>query len=238
LLLSVTHIELILKKTEEKQEPTDDVDPREKILQTISSGEGRALLKPVPKQEKKIVSSVNKNKEIKRGRRETLAKKGVKEVYDESKGNFYWENLEGATKELDPERLLKGTVIQFSNCFGCTFKISKKVNKIVLANCEEVNVILDSLISNFEVINCVKVKIQVDGTVNAFSVDGSVDVVFYLSLNSKNAQFYTSKSSEVRVRLTKEDDNADYTEHLIPEQFVFNINANRKIESRVSDLYS
>jgi len=180
----------------------------------------------------------SKQKEIKRGRRETIFRKGVQEVYDEGKCNFFYENLENVTKEIDPEKLLKGSVVQLSNCFGCTFKINKKINKIVLTNCEEVNIICDSLISNFEVINSFKVKVQVNGTINAFSVDGSTDVVLHLSLKSAEAQFVTSKSTEVRVRLAKEGDEADYTEHLLPEQFVFSITPNRQVDSKVSDLYA
>jgi len=257
------------KKEEKKEE--ENVDPREKIANEITSGNLKSMLKPVPKkdkevkkeevkkdevkkeepkkeepkkettmvkEEKVVVSKVSKNKEIKRGRRETIMKKGIKEIFDEMKANFFYENVEGVTRDIDTEKLLKGSVCQFSNCFGCTFKINKKINKIILSNCEEINIICDSLISNFEIINSVKVKVQVDGVVNAFSIDGSTDCVVYLNLKSAAAQFVTSKSSEVRVRLAKEGDEVDYTEHLLPEQFVFEITPNRTVKSQVSDLYS
>jgi len=198
------------------------------------------MVKEEPKVEQKVVHSTlqSKQKEVKRGRRETILKKGVKEVFDEMKSNFFYENLEGVTKEIQSDKLLRGTVIQLSNCFGCTFKVTKKINKIILTNCEEVNIICDSLISNFEIINSFRIKVQVDGTINAFSVDGSTDIVLHLSLKSAEAQFVTSKSSEVRVRLAKENDEADYTEHLLPEQFVFSITQQRTVDSKVSDLYA
>jgi len=256
------------KKRKKRKKKKKIWTPEKKIANEITSGNLKALLKPVPKKDKDekkdvkvekkeekpvekkeekgmvkeeqkvVVSKVSKNKEIKRGRRETILKKGVKEVFDEMKSNFFYENLEGITKDIDPEKLLKGSVCQFSNCFGCTFKINKKINKIILSNCEEINIICDSLISNFEIINSVKVKVQVDGVVNAFSIDGSTDCVVYLNLKSAAAQFVTSKSTEVRIRLAKEGDEADYTEHLLPEQFVFEITPNRTVKSQVSDLYS
>jgi hypothetical protein len=42
----------------------------------------------------------------------------------------------------------------------------------------------------------------------------------------------------VRVRLAKEEDPSDYTENLIPEQLVFSINKNRKLDVKISDNYN
>jgi len=117
-------------------------------------------------------------------------------------------------------------------------KILKKVNKIMLSNCEEVNIICDSLISNFEIINSVKIKVQVNGVVNAFMVDGSNEVLLHLSKDSAEAQYYTSKSTEVKVRIPKEGEDCDYSDHLIPEQFVFTLTPERRLVGNVSDIYS
>jgi len=268
LTLGITYRKNFKKQTDKEEEQKNDKeDGRQKIQDMITSGQIRSSLKPIgkiepPKEEPKVeatnttkvtqhaatitstsnststTKSSSKAGETKRGRRETLFKKGKQEVFDEGKRSFTYENLEGETRELDPERLKIGTVINISNCINCTFKISKKVNRIKLTNCEEVNIICDSLISMFEIINSLKLRIQVEGTVNSFSVDGSTDVIITLSLASAGAQLYAAKSSEVKLKLAKEEDPLDFTELLIPEQFVFSINANRKLDSRVSELYN
>jgi hypothetical protein len=228
---------------------TESKTTKDKLMEQIGSSDLRASLKPVGKSEsqkteekkeekKESQTSPNKKVDDKRGRRETLVKKGKKEHFEESRSSFLYENLDGETKELDPEKLVTRTVVQISNCIGCTFKISKKVNAIKLTNCEEVNIICDSLITMFEIINSVKIQVQVDGTINSFSIDGSTGVLLHLSQKSAAAQFYASKSSEIKIRLTKEEDISDYTELIIPEQFVYTINDKNKIDARVSELYN
>lgn len=233
-----------------------------KIQEMITSGAIRNSLKPVikpvekkeeikqeivaPKEEVKeevvvpVVAPKKENKKptVVRGRRETILKKGKKEIFEESRESFVYENLEGEIRELDPEKLSMKTSIQISNCFQSTFKISKKVKKIILTNCEQVNIICDSLITIFEIINSVKVKVQVDGVINCFSIDGSSDITIHLGLSSARAEFVTSNSIQVRVRLAKEEDPSDYSETLLPEQLVFSIKENRKIDVKISDNYN
>jgi adenylyl cyclase-associated protein len=233
-----------------------------KIQEMITSGKIRSSLKPIIKPEKKeeskqevvapkeeavkqevvvpVVASKKENKKplIIRGRRETILKKGKKEVFEESRDSFLYENLEGEIRELDPEKLSMKTTIQINNCFQSTFKISKKVKKIILTNCEEVNIICDSLITIFEIINSLKIKVQVDGNINCFSIDGSTDITIHLALSSAHSQFVTSNSIQIRVRLAKEEDPCDYTETLLPEQLVFSIKENRKLDVKISDNYN
>jgi len=264
------------KQEEKKPEPVEEVDPRLKIQEMITSGQLRQSLKPINKPEVKkeepkpqpvkteapaqqvkpaaqvtppqqtnttvtasvcTTSSSKHSNEAKKGRRHTLIKNGKKEIFEDLRKLFIYENIEGETKDLDPEKLINRTVVQISNCAGSVFKVSKKINTIKLDNCEDVTIVCTSLISIFEIVNSVKIRVQVEGTINAFSVDGSSDVILQLSLDSANAQVIASKSSEVRLRLVKEDDKDDYTEHLIPEQFVFTLTPTRKIEAKVSDLY-
>ena len=226
------------------------------IQDMITSGAIRNSLKPINKPEEKkeapkvepvpvvvpVVSAVETKDEKKplvtKGRRQTIWKKGKKEVFEESKQQFVYENLEGEIRELDPEQLSMKTSIHISNCFKSTFKISKKVKKIILNNCEEVNIICHSLITLFEVINSVKVKVQVEGTINCFSIDGSTDVVLQLSSNCAEAQFVTSNSNLLKVRLAKEEDPTEFTENIIPEQLVFSINKDKKLDVKISDNYN
>ena len=41
-----------------------------------------------------------------------------------------------------------------------------QVKKIIVNNCEEINIICDSLITLFEIINSIKLKVQVDGVIS------------------------------------------------------------------------
>ena len=89
----------------------------------------------------------------------------------------------------------------------------------------------------FEVTNSVDVTVDVTGTINAFSIDSTKHVAIYITKSSAQAQFITSKSTEIFVRVRDESDNDNYKEFPIPEQFVFNLN-NGKLDCKVSDLYS
>lgn len=212
--------------------------PVEKLADKVVEKE---VEKPVEKVVEKVIektSDKNKKKEIKKGRRASFLKKGRIEKYEANRGTFYFENIENEVIELDLEKLDNRTILSLNNCYNCTFTVKKKINAIKLSNCEEVNVICDSLISIMEVINSVGIKAQVDGVVNVFTLDGSNEVTIILYSKSKNAQFITSQSFDVRVRLRKEEDHLDYDEILIPEQFVFKINDNKKLDYKVSDLYN
>jgi len=132
--------------------------------------------------------------------------------------------------------LSHSTVIQISNCYDCTFKVPVKVNAIRLTNCEKVNIICDSLVTTFEITNSINVAVDVTGVINSFAIDSSSRVIIYLKKTSAHAQHLVSKSNEILIRVRHENDNDNYDEFVIPEQFVFNLNNNR-VEGKVSDLY-
>jgi hypothetical protein len=251
------------KKLSDPDMPTiKQEEIREQIKEEITTGNPRKSLKKVQdqpikeKEEPKPNENENQNQAKKeepvksssskptkkgdpiRGRRETLMKKGPIEKFEQVRGTFFFENICDEVKELDVEKLAMKTIINFTNCYNCTFSVKKKVNAIKLTNCENVNVICDSLISIMEVINSENIKIQVDGVVNSFSIDGSKEVSFYLLPNSGHAQFIVSKSTDIRLRMRKEDDPSDYDETLIPEQFVFKYNDKQKLDCQISDLYN
>lgn len=248
----------IISNTDTNSNSKTDESNKKKINEQIIYSEIRKSLKPITpptntienKTENKVESKTTENKKAevktktesstssyKVGRRQTLTKKGPKEIFEEMRSSFIYENLEDLTKELDAEKLANKTVIQISNCINCTFKVPKKVNAIKLTNCENVNIVCNSLITLLEIINSLNIKVGVEGCVNSFGIDGSENVVLHLNSLSSNAQIISSKSSEVKVRLVKEEDECDYDELIIPEQFVFSIQ-NRKIQAKVSDLYS
>jgi len=229
-----------------KNENVGDAKPesKNKLFDELSAKSGSSL-KPVPKEEKKevkkeeqknpLLTFKTKEKVEKKGRRETILKKGKQEKFEESKSLHFFENLEGEQRELS-DKLGHSTVIQISNCYDCTFKVSVKINAIRLTNCEKVNIICDSLVTTFEITNSVNVAVDVTGVINSFAIDSSTRVIIYLKKTSAHAQQLVSKSNEILIRVRHENDNDNYDEFVIPEQFVFNLN-NNKMEGKVSDLY-
>lgn len=212
----------------------------EKVESVAKKEEPKPVIETKPSvqpEEPKTEFIATKKKEVKKGRRETIWKKGKSEQYEKIRGSFYFQNLENEVREIDPEKLESKTILTFNNCFNCTFSANKKINAIKLSNCENVNIICESLISIFEIVNCVGVKVQVDGVVRSFTVDGSNEVMFIVYSKCKDAQFITSKSHDIKIRLRKDEDPLDYNEILIPEQFVFQINDRKKVDCKVSDLY-
>ena len=215
-------------------------DNRSKLLEAISTSD-KSTLKPVVKEEKKVVEEKTepnkKSNQSKLGRRETLMNKGKKEIHEEGKASFLFENLTDETRELDVNKLQNRTIIDLHNCSGCTFKIPKKVNAIKLSNCEGCNIMIESVISIVEVINCLKVKVGINGTVNSFTIDNSNDIILHASKNSANAQYYVSKCTDIHIRLQKEEDDGDYYDFTVPDQFVFTVNDKKKLDGKVSDLF-
>ena len=88
-----------------------------------------------------------------------------------------------------------------------------------------------------EVINCLKVKVGINGTVNSFTIDNSNDIILHASKNSANAQYYVSKCTDIHIRLQKEEDDGDYYDFTVPDQFVFTVNDKKKLDGKVSDLF-
>lgn len=219
---------------------------RNKLFEEISNDNARKGLKPTGKTEEKkdephplLAFDKNKSKSSKsdhKGRRQTITKKGKQEKFEEGKSHYFFENIEGEQRELN-DKLENKSIIQISNCSDSSFKIPKKINAIKLTNCENIKIYCESLITMFEITNSIDIYIDVTGVVNAFSVDSSKHIVFYITKLSSQAQFITSKSTDVFINLRDEKDNQNYKEFALPEQFVFNLN-NGKLEAKVSDLYS
>ena len=226
--------------TNTKQSETKHENP---LLKEIAEG---FKLKPVHKDEKcdkgekkdEHKANAFDLSKVKKGLRMSVHKKGKTEKFEEGRNSWFLQNFEDETKVFDAEKLENKTSILISNCINCTFDVPKKVNKIGLTNCENVKIIMESLISQCEITNSKKLEISVKGTVNSFSVDSTDGVIVLLSPSSAEAQFYSAKSSDILIRIQKNDDPNDYNELVIPEQFVFTINKERtKLEAKVSDLY-
>ena len=138
----------------------------------------------------------------------------------------------GLNKVIEEEKLQIGTFLKIVNCNNCTFNITKRINKILLLNCENCNVSCGELISDIEMINCSKIKMICGGEVKLAIVYRSKDIVFFLNSISKNIKIRRSFSSHIMLKINKEQ-NEEYKESvdiLLPEQFVFKINDEKKLE--------
>jgi adenylyl cyclase-associated protein len=122
------------------------------------------------------------------------------------------------------------------NCHGAKVQIQGKFKSLVLDTCHNCSVVYETLISSAEVVNCKKVQLQVTGICPVFTIDKTVNILVWLSAESKPiSTFTTSLSSEMNVSYPDGDD--DMKEVPIPEQFVHRVGDHGKMTSEVSDLY-
>ena len=223
---------------------------RDKIRVAVESGEMKKKLKPIKKEnnvnkkEYEENSELNYNnieqKEKKKfststyfhpGARSSLAK-DKKEFYEENKNFIIFENYIGLNKEIEKDKLHSGIFLEIVNCINCTFNITKKINKIMILNCENCYIFCEELISDIEMINCTKIRTTCQGHVNLAIVYRSKDIFFFLNEISRKLRIRRSFSSHIMLKINK-DQNEDFKEwedFLLPEQFVFQINKDKKLE--------
>mmetsp|Transcript_55033 Transcript_55033/g.101861 ORF Transcript_55033/g.101861 Transcript_55033/m.101861 type:complete len:490 (+) Transcript_55033:93-1562(+) len=159
----------------------------------------------------------------------------VKELQKEL--NWVVENFEGV-QDLTIEDVQIQHLVLFINCKNCTLRISSKVKSICIDSCEKVNLICQDVISTVELVNCERCQVQTTGVVNSFAIDKCNGVNCWLSKESIQAEFVTSKSSEMNVTYPDPDtEDGDPIEVPIPEQFVSTIKG-KKLSTGVSKIYS
>ena len=166
------------------------------------------------------------------GVRKNFAQKDLKENYEEIKNIIIFENYIDLKKSIEPEKLQIGTFLKIVNCKNCIFNISKRINKILILNCENCNISCNELISDIEMINCSKIRNTCIGAVNLAIVYRSQDIIFFLNSISKNLKVRRAFSSKIMLKINKVP-NEEYKESvdiLLPEQFVFKINEDKKLE--------
>jgi adenylyl cyclase-associated protein len=122
-------------------------------------------------------------------------------------------------------------------CQGATIVINGKVKAIAIDSCKKTKVLFDTAVSSCELVNCQRMQVQVKGTVASIAIDKTDGCLVYLSKESMDTQIVQSKSSEMNIAYPKPDDESDFIEVPIPEQFVHKI-VDGKITSHVSELYS
>ena len=217
-----------------------------KIRIAVESGEIQKKLKPVKKVENTAIKEEDEeNQENQKekmnfssstffhpGVQKSFAPKDKKENYEENNNSIVFENYVDLNKCIEPEKLKIGTFLKIVNCVNCTFNINKRINKILILNCENCNVSCGELITDIEMINCSKIRVICGGMVNLAIVYRSKDIVFFLNSISKNLRVRRSFSSHIMLKINKEqtEEFKETVDILLPEQFVFRINDDKKLE--------
>jgi len=117
--------------------------------------------------------------------------------------------------------------IYIYKCTNSTIVIEGKVNSIVLDQCTKVGIQFTSVVSLIEFINCKSVKTQVLDSVPTIQIEKTDGCHVYLSKNSLNTEFITSKSSEMTINVPSGD--GEYKEYPIPEQFKTHLKAGKQL---------
>lgn len=129
--------------------------------------------------------------------------------------------------------------VNISNCRNCTIVIGEKVKTLQMASCKNVQVVFEGALAQFEIVDCDRVKVQVKTTCPTFQVDKTDSVVIYLSHASRDASIVTSKISDMNVSFPETDkEDSEWKEVPIPEQFVSQVTADHKVDTKVSELYA
>eukprot|EP00742_Colponemidia_sp_Colp-10_P005099 GILJ01005446.1.p1 GENE.GILJ01005446.1~~GILJ01005446.1.p1 ORF type:complete len:498 (+),score=105.47 GILJ01005446.1:42-1496(+) len=150
------------------------------------------------------------------------------------RGNWVVENYTDNNEIVLDDVNIKQSVY-ISRCSKVTIQIKGKIKAIVIDGCKRANLVFQDILSVCEVVNCENVKLQVLGSVPSIAVDKTSGFQVYLSRESLGCKFVSSKSSEMNVSYPDED--GEYIEMPIPEQFVTEIHG-KKLKTTVSDLYS
>ncbi|CAK9801922.1 Adenylyl cyclase-associated protein 1, partial [Anthophora quadrimaculata] len=144
-------------------------------------------------------------------------------------------------KDLLIDSAEMNNVVYMFQCQDSTLVVKGKVNTITIDSCRKSSVVFDSVVSSIEFVNCQSVQMQVCylfllsikrfgfniwqfspniivlGKVPTISIDKTDGCQMYLSSQSMDVEVISSKSSEMNVMIPQE--NGDYSEYPVPEQF-------------------
>jgi len=138
--------------------------------------------------------------------------------------------------EINVENIMHSVYIY--NCNDAIINITGKAKGISIDGCKKTKVLLDNTVSSLEFVNCQRMQSQIRGKVPSIAIDKTDGILIYLSKDSLDSTFTTSKSSEMNISFPNEND--DMVEIPIPEQFIHKVvlGATPTITSDVSELYS
>jgi len=105
-------------------------------------------------------------------------------------------------------------------CEGTIVVVKGKVNNVIMDSCKKCAVVFDSVVSSCEFINCQSAKMQTMGAVPTISVEKTDGCQMFLSKEAAaDTSIITAKSSEMNVLVPNPQDDEDFIEMPIPEQF-------------------
>jgi adenylyl cyclase-associated protein len=129
--------------------------------------------------------------------------------------------------------------VVISNCVNATIVVDCKVKSLMIDNCKKTQVVFKGAISSCEVVNCSRVKVQCKERIPCISIDKTDGITVYVSWEGRDIQVLSSKSSEMNISFPKgPEEEAEWVEFPIPEQFETRIHADGSLATKVSELYS
>ncbi|KAH7039521.1 adenylate cyclase associated N terminal-domain-containing protein [Macrophomina phaseolina] len=128
------------------------------------------------------------------------------------------ENFEDHPEPLEIEATIVQSIL-ITRCKHTTIRVKGKGNAISIDNSSRTSIVLDSLVSSVDVIRCPNFALQVMGTLPTLLLDQVDGASIYLGPESLGTEIFSSKCTSVNINLPPSEEDGDYTEHPIPEQF-------------------
>ncbi|CAI5755956.1 unnamed protein product [Candida verbasci] len=118
------------------------------------------------------------------------------------------------------------------NCNDVTIQLKGKANAVSILECNKIAFVVGSIVSGIDIIKCIKFDLQIIDLVPIISVDKSDEGQIYLSKQSieKECQIFTSSTTALNINVPEEQN--DYKELNVPEQFVSKV-VNGKLVSEM-----
>jgi adenylyl cyclase-associated protein len=128
------------------------------------------------------------------------------------------ENFDSPSSPVEIEVEINQSIL-ITKCKGLTLRIKGKGNAISIDNSPKTSLIIDSLVSSVDVIKCPSFAVQILEKVPTILLDQVDGAQIYLSKDSLATEVFTSKCSSVNINLPPANEDDDYKEEPIPEQF-------------------
>ena len=138
--------------------------------------------------------------------------------------------VENFTKKHDiliDQTDLKQAIYMYK-CKECTITVKGKISSISLDNCSKIALIFDDVLSKVDFVYCRDVQMQVIGKVPIISIEKSDGCQIYLNKNSLDVEIVSSQSVAMNVYIPK-DDEGDYDELPVPQQFKTSISMPKRV---------
>ncbi|KAI9763138.1 MAG: hypothetical protein M1840_000903 [Geoglossum simile] len=128
------------------------------------------------------------------------------------------ENYENESEIVGIEASISHSIL-ISKCQNTTVRINGKANAISVDGSPGLSLIIDSLVSVVDVVKCPRFALQVLGNLPTILLDQVDGATVYLGNGSLATEVFTSRCTSVNINVPTGDDNGDYAECPVPEQF-------------------